>query len=458
MRLLAPTDFGLMAMASVFTGMAQMLVDFGIGSTVIALQTLRPDEEEQLHAMSILLGCLALLATVVCAYPMSVFFRESELTAVTAALGLPLLAQGAGAVPLARLAKALDYRSMATAELLRSLSGAATSLGLALSGAGVWTLVGSQVVSAFAATCFVLLRTQTPIRRPRLAKLRRALEYGRDTMLSRVGWMAYTESSKLIGGRMLGARVLGEFNFAWSLSSMPGEKLTLVLNGVAAPILARAQTNPQLLRRLLSRLIEGTAFVTWPLLAGLAVLAPLVVEVVFGSKWSNAVPSLIILCLYWMTATVSSPFSHLFLASGAAHVNRQLSLLAVLVMPGAFWLGARIAGPYGLACAWLVTVPVAILPSLIVLNRRIGFGAREFFHAIWPAGFATSVMTISIFSTLWTVSGTNGMRLAAAISVGGVSFLVTAWLMRGRELSQLLHAIRHPVQMGSREDEATYQE
>jgi teichuronic acid exporter len=446
MRLLVPTDYGLMAMAFVFTGVAQMLADFGIGSTVVAMQTLRVEEEEQLHATSLMLGGIALLATAISAYPMSRFFHEPALVAIIAALGFPLLIQAAGAVPLARLTKALDYRAMAVADLLRTLGGVLVSLALAIAGAGVWALVGGQIASALAATGFVLLREHVSIRRPDFVHLRLALAYSRDTMLSRVGWMAYTYSANLIGGRLLGARVLGEFTFAWSVSSMPGDKAVGVIGGVAAPILAREQRNEVRLRQLLQLMIEGIAFVTWPMLAGLAVVAPLAVEVVFGSKWSGAVDPLVVLCLYWMTSTVSSPFAHVFLATGAARLNRQLSMIGLLLLPGAFWFGARMAGPTGLAWAWLATVPVIVVPSLFMLKRRIGFGPREFFDAVKVAGLATGLMALAVKGVLWSAGGSNTSRLASAIAVGGLTFTATAWIVRRRELLQFFHAMRHSAQ------------
>lgn len=445
LRLLEPADYGLLGMAMVFVNLAQVFADFGIGSTVIAMQVLSSEVEEELHTTSVLMGLAALLLTLLAAYPLSLFYRQERLVPIVAALGVPLLLNGAASVPLARLGKALDYPAMAIADLLRSVFGALASLGLAVAGLGVWALVGGQLVGAVAGSSFVLSRSRVRLRRPHFDRLGPTLAYSRDTMLSRVGWMFYSGMPSLIGGRLLGPGPLGEFTFAWTLASMPGEKLVNVLNGVAVPVLARQQSNKARLGSLLGRLVEGIAFLTWPLLAGMALVSPLFVKVVFGSKWEGAIGPLAILAIYSMAVAVASPFAQVLLVTGATRVNRQLSLLGALVLPVAFWVGATAWGANGLAAAWLVAVPLLAVPSLVVLRRRIGFGFGEFFSAVRPAGIATVAMSIAVLAVQAVVRGPDVLRLGVAIGAGALTFAGVSWGLRGKHLSQLVSTIRRPV-------------
>src|SRR6185295_671606 len=103
-------------------------------------------EVQELNAASILLGATTFLLSIACAWPLARFYGESLVAPVVAVLGFVLLINGALAVPLARLSKNVDYAGMATADLLRTVVSGSTSLALALSGAGVWALVGGQLL------------------------------------------------------------------------------------------------------------------------------------------------------------------------------------------------------------------------------------------------------------------------------------------------------------------------
>ena len=441
-RFLAPTDYGIVGMAMVFINLAQMFADFGIGSTVIAKQKLDESEVQELNAASILLGAAAFLFAVVCAWPLAQFYGESLVTPVVAALGLGLLINGALAVPIARLTKNIDYAAVATADLLRSVVGGVAALALALSGAGVWALVGGQLSGAFMCLLFAYYRAPTSVRRPHSAGFRDALHYSKETMFGRIAWMIYEGAPPVVGGRLLGAAPLGEYAFASFLASVPGDKLVNVVTHVAQPMLAKHQDDSATLRHLLSRIVEGVAFLAWPLLAGMVLIADPAVTLVFGSKWTGAADPLRLLALYNMSVAVFAPFSYLFIVTGAAKQLRHIAVLGAIVLPGCFWLGASYGGATGLAAAWAVAVPLFGIPYLVYLRGHIGFGFSDFVRALQAPALATVAMSVVVVGVLAIPLRTDLERVFYTIIAGAVTFFAITVLTRGRALREFISTLR----------------
>jgi PST family polysaccharide transporter len=442
MRLLRPEDYGLFGMAYVFIGIAQIFAEFGIGSTVIAMPGLKEEDEAQLHGASIFLGAGACLITLLASYPISRFYGEPRVVPLIVALGFPLLLNSAAAVPLARATKALDYQGMAVADLLRTLIPAMASLALAFLGAGVWSLVGGQVVAALAATTFLLLHTRTPISFPQPAQLKIPLKYSSEILMDRVAWMVYSGMPAIVGGRLLGAASLGEYIFAWTLASMPGEKLVNVITSVMTPLLAREQKNFGRLHALLGKMVEGIAWVTWPLLVGLALVAPLLVGVVFGEQWRGAVAGIEILAAYHIVRVVMAPFSQVFLVTGQARRNRQLSVLGALLLPGCFVAGALFWGPTGLALAWWVSVPLFLIPCLVFLRQIVGFGVGDFARALSGPALCSAMMAGGVVLSLHIMDFSELSRLVVTIAVGGIVYGTATALARRSKLAQLVAGVR----------------
>lgn len=441
-RFLAPADYGIIGMAMVFISLAQMFADFGIGSTVIAKQKLNESEVQELNAASILLGAAAFLLAIASAWPLAKFYGEPLVAPVVAALGLVLLINGALAVPIARLTKNIDYAGVATADLLRSVVGGVAALTLALSGAGVWALVGGQLLGALMCMLFAYYRAPTSVRRPHSAGFRDALHYSKETMFGRIAWMIYEGAPPVVGGKLLGAAPFGEYAFASFLASIPGDKLVNVVTHVAQPVLAKHQDDSTTLRHLLSRIIEGVAFLAWPLLAGMALIAGPAVTLVFGSKWTGAADPLRLLALYNMSVAVYAPFSYVFIVTGAAKQLRHIAVLGAIVLPGCFWIGASYAGATGLAAAWAVAVPLFGIPYFVYLRRHIGFSFSDFGRALQAPALATVAMTAVVVSVLSLPLQTHVERVVYPIIAGAITFFAITVLTRGRALRDFISTLR----------------
>src|SRR5688572_17521840 len=73
-RLLAPHDYGLFGLATLYLGLLAMLSEFGLTSTAVNLRELGPSQLAELNGLALLIGMAASLSTIASALPMAGFF------------------------------------------------------------------------------------------------------------------------------------------------------------------------------------------------------------------------------------------------------------------------------------------------------------------------------------------------------------------------------------------------
>src|SRR5215467_5377379 len=221
-RLLSPTDYGLLAMATVFLEFFTMIAEFGVGAA--AVQAPKVDE----HTLRTLFGFalvvnLALLAIMYLSAPLNArYFREPRVVPIVRVLSVQYVLLIFSVIPQAQLARKLDYKGPAVIELSATITASITTLGLALMGGGVWALVWGSLASALCRT--VGLNLLSPfVKWPAFAfrNTRSLLGFGGNVTATRMMWFFYSQADVLIGGRVLGKDLLGLYSVAMNLATLP---------------------------------------------------------------------------------------------------------------------------------------------------------------------------------------------------------------------------------------------
>src|SRR5262245_2904525 len=217
-RILAPEDYGLVAMAAVVTGFVSVLSELGIAVTVVTLRDLSPVHIAQLHGLSVLTGIASFVAVAAFAPLVAAFYARPAVTPVLVALGVALVIGAMRTVPSALLQKALRFRRIAAIEAAQACVGAAVAMITAWWGWRHWALVASVLAGATAGTALTVYACRVPLAWPRRRSLRGALSFTRDQLAGTVAWYGYSNADFAVAGLMLGANPLGAYAMAWTLA------------------------------------------------------------------------------------------------------------------------------------------------------------------------------------------------------------------------------------------------
>ena len=290
-RLLPPSDFGLVAMAFVFTGLARILSNFGLPSAIVQRSDLTSEHIRTAFTLSGLLGLLVTGALIAFA-PFSIHvFPEPRLPSILTALAPIFLFTGLGNTAGALLRRALDFKRIFWVGITSYAVGfGGVAIPMALMGYGVWSLVLGSVASPVLETLLLLALVRHPIR-PMIGRreARELAGYGAGFSLSEVLNFGARNGDNLVIGRWLGDGPLGLYTKAYGLMRMPADYLGEVLNAVLFPAFAELQKERSRLASAYLRATELAVLFSAPILAGMVVAAPHMILGLLGPNWEGSV-------------------------------------------------------------------------------------------------------------------------------------------------------------------------
>ena len=445
-RLLTPDDYGLVGMASIFLGLVTLLNEFGLGLTIVTLRELDDAHVAQINGLSIIFGFAAFALSCVAAIPLGHLFGEPRLPYVIVALSVALIISGFRTVPLALLEKKLRFRRLALIDGSQALVHAAGAITFASVGLGYWALVAGNLLGATVAASLVLASCVHWIAWPRFRALGSVLTFSWHVIVSRISWYIYSNADFFIVGRMLGTTALGTYGLAWSLASVPLDKITALVSNVTPAYFAAVKSDQRALRRYLLNLTNCIAIITFPAALGLALVADDFVLVALGSRWEAAIGPLRLLGLYTSFRSILPFVTQVLNAIGESRFAMFNGLVAALVMPVAFYFASS-WGTVAVAASWLLVHPLVTFPLYRRLFNKIHVAAPQYLVGLWPSLSGGAMMVMSLLAVRYGFGGDINppLRLALDVVVGATTYLLTMFVLHRKQLVDAYVFLRHAV-------------
>lgn len=437
-RLLAPGEFGLVALALIFITYADVLTDLGAAEALVFL----PRERRRTDAallVSILWSALLTTGAMLFAPVVAEFFGEPAVTPLFRVLSLSLLIGGTAQVPDALLRKELLFRRRLVADLCRTVVQGTVSISLALGGLGAWAIVfgylAGDLVWSAVAWALVDYRPDRRSWRVDVETVRPLLRFGIPAVASALLLVLVFNIDYLIIGRRLDDEALGFYTVAFRIPQTLIIHVFYVLSTVAFPLFSRAGGEPDRLRRgyLTSIRLQSTYGVAVGV--GIAAIAPMLVPVVFGSTWSQSIVPLQGIALYAAFRALGTGAGDVYKGIGRPRLSLWLSLVRLALLAPALWFAA---GRFGIdGVAWtqaLVALVMAVLMQTVA-SRIIGLSLLTLGAAFRPAiaaGIGTAIGAGAI--RLWLpLPMEDPVKLASAVIAGAAVGLISL-LALDREL------------------------
>lgn len=380
-RLLAPSDFGLVAMAMTVTGFIGLFTDLGLSAATVQQREIDQPTVTALFWINLAMGCALMLVCVAVAPLAAWFFGDRRLLWLTIALAASIPVAAAGAQHGALLQRGMRWMEMQWTPILAQLAGGIVGVLLAWKGGiGYWALVGQAWVTAAVSTALLWQFTRwRPDLVPRLRHARSALRFGLNlTGFNLVNYFHRQFDNVLIGWRW-GAVDLGYYTRAYTLLTLP---LTLVSGPIASavvPALSRLQDDPERWRNAFLRVFIGVNLVSSALSAMLIASAEPLVRVVYGTQWTDAGPVFLLLSISMFAATVFNAAGWIYISLGQAQRMLRWGIYVTPFFVASFFVGLPF-GPKGVALCYSLAMCLAGVPCLMFATKR---APVEFFDCIW---------------------------------------------------------------------------
>jgi O-antigen/teichoic acid export membrane protein len=188
---------------------------------------------------------------------------------------------------------------------------------LALAGLGGMALVLGVLVGSLATCGIAWVSAPPPAPRLQPAAARELLSFGLPFSLASISWIGFSNIDYAIIGARLGALQTGLYFRAYTLAVEYQNKITVVMTQVGFPVLARTDSRAEM-ARMYRQMVRLLTIVLFPLLALLAITAPVLVPFLFGARWTPAVVPVQILALGGASILVINAVGTVLMATGRA--------------------------------------------------------------------------------------------------------------------------------------------
>lgn len=444
-RLLAPADYGLLAMATVFVAFLAMFSELGLGAAIV--QKADVDEELLKRAFGlILIVHFSLAALLASAAPLiAAFYTEPRVTPILQVLSVQFLLAAFAVIPDAQLQRRMEFRNRSLLDFSGAVVASGTTLLMAMAGWGVWALVAGSLVSQGFKT--VGINCLSPfLRWPdfSLQGMRSLLRFGGNFTAVQVFWMFLSQVDVLICAKWLGNEVLGFYSVAMQLASLPSQRISGLVNQVAFPTFARMQGE---LRKVGESVLSGArvlSFFSFPVLWGMSSVAPEIVVVILGEKWALATVPLQALTLIMPLRIVGNFVATAVQGIGRSDIVLRSVVWASFMTPPVLIVGVYGWGLLGLSLAWLVASPLSFFQSMVRSLPVLGLSLRQLAGAMGPAACTGLFMYGAVaLARHFLLTGQGDMvRLGLLIGVGGLAYGLVSLAINRRGVREVLATVR----------------
>lgn len=438
-RVLTPSDFGLVAMAMAVVGLVELMGAFGFDSALIQRQDTARSHFDTAWTFNVIFGMVIAFLLVMMAVPAAAFYHDPRLELMLPVLAIGAVVGGFENIGTVVFRKELNFRMEFIYLFIKRVAVFAVVVTLALTLRSFWALIFATIAGKLMA---VLISYLLHPYRPRFSLAARGdlFHFSKWLFISNLIQFLHSRSTDFILGRTVGSYGLGVYNLAAEIAAMPSTELIAPVNRAVYPAYAQLVSARE---KLLNRFLEVyglICLVAFPVAVGLFCLSDLVVALLLGPQWVDAVPILQILGLCGLLGALQGNMYVVMSAMGKPKANTMLSaaLLAVS-LPVVIWASLEY-GALGAAYAHFATAIVGYGGIVYVFANVTGASKRELFAVLWRPLLASGFMATTVLSANKVLSSVHAepalaLRLAGLVILGAASyalFISALWWLAGR--------------------------
>ena len=434
-----PDDMGIIAVLTVFVTLSQVVIDSGFSQTLIRKANATAEDFKAVFRFN-LIASLALYAILTATTPWVASYYGWELIRkVAPVLYLLLPLNALCVIQNTIMVKEFRFAQLSTIIFFSSLISGILAIVMALTGFGIWSLVGQRV--SMMATKAILLWWKSPWRWRsdiRTGSLKEMTPYSLRLIATDMITAIYNNIAQLFIGKIYSADMLGYYNQAQKLKDMPVNATMQSIQSVTFPALAKISDNPTKFDEGYRRVLMLTAFIMLPVMTGLIATADDIYMLLLKPQWHPAIPYFRVMCLIGIFYPISAIAYNVLKVRSNGAIILRLEIIKKVIMTIILATTIPISV---MAIAWGM---VAAAACEMVLNigatlRYAGLKLKSLATTLLPIIALTAVMYLATELVGCQIENLAvGLRLVIKIGVGIISYAAIAYITKMEAFGEAL--------------------
>ena len=422
-RLVAPGEFGTIALLYLFVGLVGVFIDGGFTSALIQRKDVTHTDESTVFWFNMAMGLAGAVAIAALGPWIADFYQVPILVPLAGIVGLNLFAGALGSIHGTLFTKRLDFKTPMKIGLVATGVSGAVGIGMAWQGFGVWALAMQTLTSTLLTTSLLwLFNTWRPRFEFSMASARSLFSFGGYMLASKLLDIVYSRIHTLLIGKLFGISKLGYYSRAESMKELPVGILSNILSSVAFPIFSAAAGDREMLQRGTRQAVRAMMLINVPVMFGIIATASALIETLMGPQWLPSVPVLQILCLagvFWPLHVINL---NVLMAQGHSNLFFRLEVTKKVVGVGFLAIGT-FYGVAGIAWSQVAYGVLAFLINSHYTRLNLSYGPWRQVLDFLPVMGLSGLMMISVYSFGQIFDGPAPLVFLFQVMTGAVIFI-----------------------------------
>jgi len=410
-RLLAPEDFGIIALATAFVAVSNLLVNSGLGTALVQSKRVDETDYSSVFYFSFFLSCVLYMILFTMAPLIARFYDKPIMVGVLRVYAISIIFFAINGVQRSILLREMKFKKIFLVSTIPVLISGVISIVMAILGFGIYALVFNSVASGlFSVVVFWIIVRWKPRLLFSRNRLRELFAFSYKLLLANFLEIGYKNLYPLVIGKAFNSTLLGYYNYGRQVPNFIASTINASITSVVFPIYSRSQSDKKKLKSMVRQSITLSNFVIFPIMAGLAAVAKALVIVILTEKWLPSVPHIQLFCIVYGLHHLQNINFQAISAIGRSDVFLRYEIIkkiigiTLLIFTLPFGIFALVIGQ---VIAAVISVIINFKPNIIWLNYSATEQIRDFLPYL--------IISVLMF---------GGVRIVSLLGVGALVMLI----------------------------------
>ena len=398
-RIIAPEEYGIIAIISVFITIADSFAINGLGNSLIQKKNADELDFSSVFYFNIFFSIIIYIIFWIFAVPLAKFYNEQLLCPVLRVMAIRIPIAAINSVQQAYVSKRMEFRKFFFATIIGTVISAIVGIAMAYLGYGVWALVAQYLINTFIDTIILWLTVKW---RPRFIysweRMKGLFSYGWKVLATSLLITIYSNIQDLIIGKKFSSVDLAYCNKGRQFPSLISTNINTSITKVLFPAISECQDDRYRVKQMTRKSISIGTYILAPVLIGLAAIGDGFIEIILTDKWSGCVPFLRIMCLVYLLQPIQTSSIQAMKAIGKSDLYLKLEIqkkifgIGVLAVTVLFFNSVFV-----IIVGSLIAEIFSTILNIPYMEKLIDYKVAEQINDIFPSLLMAFIMFLTVY-------------------------------------------------------------
>lgn len=440
-RILSPTEYGTVALVTIFISIATVFVQGGFNTALIQKKEIEDDDYKSVLWFSLFIALILYVVLFFAAGVIAGFYDNESLTPVVRVLALILFPGAVNSIQVAYVTKQMQFKKLFISNIISVILSGIVGIVMALTGFGVWAIVVQQL-STQMLNCLLMIVIAPMKITGRISHraIRNMIPFGSKVLASNLLVTIFLDIRSLVIGKKYSAEDLAYFNRGKTFTSTAMDAINGTVQTVMLPSFANCQDDRVSLLNMLRKTVQINCFIVFPCLIGLAAVAEPLVLLLLTEKWRDCIVYLQIFAISYLFQPMQIASAQAIKAIGKSGVTLFVEIIRktieVVSLIIALFIGVKaiaISSIVSGALSYLISLPF----NKKYLSYKISTQVCDFIKPL----ISSIVMFVVVYFTILMLKNIL-LKLCVGILLGVIIYLLTSSLLKDKTLKYLFTSVK----------------